>query len=42
MNQAKNLPDIATIVKPLIGLPYEHFQLPGSSGASNACWGLVR
>ena len=22
-------------------LPYEHFQLPGPSGASNACWGLV-
>ena len=36
------LPDIAPMVTPLIGLPYEHFQLPGSSGASNACWGLVR
>ena len=42
MSKTKNLPDIASIVKPLIGLPYEHFQLPGPSGSLNACWGLVR
>jgi cell wall-associated NlpC family hydrolase len=40
----QHLPDIQALVKPLIDadLPYEHFQLPGPSGASNACWGLVR
>jgi cell wall-associated NlpC family hydrolase len=42
MNQTRSLPDILQIVTPLIGLPYEHFQLPGPFGASNACWGLVR
>ena len=38
----QSLPNIQTLVAPLVGLPYEHFQLPGASGASNACWGLVR
>ena len=38
----QRLPDIRHLVEPLVGLPYEHFQLPGSSGAANACWGLVR
>ena len=36
------LPNIRSVVDSLIGLPYEHFQLPSPSGASNACWGLVK
>ena len=44
---SRPLPNIRRIVEPLIGLPYEHFQLPGPtsagmSAAANACWGLVR
>lgn len=38
----QSLPDIRPLVEQVVGLPYEHFQLPGPSGASNACWGLVR
>lgn len=42
MHNTKSLPNIHRLVEPLIGLPYEHFQLPGPSGQANACWGLVR
>lgn len=42
MNHTKDLPDIQALVAPMLGLPYEHFQLPGPPAAANACWGLCR
>jgi hypothetical protein len=36
------IPNLAALVDPLLGQPYERFLLPGSGPHGNACWGLVR
>ena len=38
----RSLPDIRSLVEPLIGLPYEHFVSGDRSNSPDACWQLVR
>lgn len=38
---ARVLPDIRSVIDPLIGLPYAQFQMRHVAEGQDACWGLV-